>query len=423
MSRYFKIDNIQNLSLEGGGIAGIAYAGMLKVLEEKGILANIKRVGGTSAGSIAAILLCVGYSPKQIEAELKGMDFASFKDSSFGIIRNIYRVLHRYGLYKGEVFNTWLKQKIEEKTGNADITFCGLNRLRQQEIKEKGETRLKQPFLVASDLTSQTVIIFSHEHSCQYRHKPLWFGVRASMSIPGFFSAIKTSLKHWLVDGGLILNDPQIIFDDLKYFSCAHDRQNLSVTSTRSPMRQLCRNAGFNHYRHNPETLAVRLETTEEIERKSLDSQTIRQKISSVISYVLSLLHTAQSTQTFNYLNSHNPERTIEINRQEVRATDFNITPEMTSQLLESGKEATELFLHKHSLAQSNQASEHFTPEIQHRTAPLVPKYGLSRSASISIETGIHDDKNDSSFSPETISSQSASSLGQKSGSRYSSAA
>jgi NTE family protein len=38
-----------NLVLEGGGVKGIAYVGALQVLEEKGILSKIQRVGGTSA--------------------------------------------------------------------------------------------------------------------------------------------------------------------------------------------------------------------------------------------------------------------------------------------------------------------------------------------------------------------------------------
>ncbi len=42
----------KNLVLEGGGIRGLAYPGALKVLEEKGIIKNIERVAGTSAGAL-----------------------------------------------------------------------------------------------------------------------------------------------------------------------------------------------------------------------------------------------------------------------------------------------------------------------------------------------------------------------------------
>ena len=50
----------RNLVMEGGGIRGIAYGGALAELEQRGVLAGIRRVGGTSAGAIQAALLAVG---------------------------------------------------------------------------------------------------------------------------------------------------------------------------------------------------------------------------------------------------------------------------------------------------------------------------------------------------------------------------
>lgn len=52
----------RNLVLESGGVKGIAYVGALAILEEKGILPQITRVGETSAGAINAVLLGVGYT-------------------------------------------------------------------------------------------------------------------------------------------------------------------------------------------------------------------------------------------------------------------------------------------------------------------------------------------------------------------------
>lgn len=47
----------RNLVLEGGGIRGIAYGGALLELEQRDVLAGLRRVGGTSAGAIQAALL------------------------------------------------------------------------------------------------------------------------------------------------------------------------------------------------------------------------------------------------------------------------------------------------------------------------------------------------------------------------------
>ena len=56
-------DNIDNLVFEGGGIKGIAYLGVLKELKKARngtFLQNIKRYGGTSAGSMTALYLALG---------------------------------------------------------------------------------------------------------------------------------------------------------------------------------------------------------------------------------------------------------------------------------------------------------------------------------------------------------------------------
>ena len=43
--------NYKNLVLEGGGVRGLAYAGVFSVLEQKGIIQQIEKVGGSSGGS------------------------------------------------------------------------------------------------------------------------------------------------------------------------------------------------------------------------------------------------------------------------------------------------------------------------------------------------------------------------------------
>ena len=53
---------IENLVFKGGGVLGIAYAGAIHALEDKGLLDNINSVAGTSAGSMVAIILCLRYN-------------------------------------------------------------------------------------------------------------------------------------------------------------------------------------------------------------------------------------------------------------------------------------------------------------------------------------------------------------------------
>ena len=52
------------LALSGGGIRGVAHAGVLKALEENDIKIDV--IGGTSSGSIISALYAMGYSPYYI---------------------------------------------------------------------------------------------------------------------------------------------------------------------------------------------------------------------------------------------------------------------------------------------------------------------------------------------------------------------
>ena len=52
------------LVLSGGGARGFAHLGVLQALNEAGIFPDV--VSGTSAGALAGVLYCDGYSPKEI---------------------------------------------------------------------------------------------------------------------------------------------------------------------------------------------------------------------------------------------------------------------------------------------------------------------------------------------------------------------
>ena len=52
------------IALAGGGIRGIAHAGVLKALEDNRI--KVEAIAGTSAGSIVATLYAMGYKPYYI---------------------------------------------------------------------------------------------------------------------------------------------------------------------------------------------------------------------------------------------------------------------------------------------------------------------------------------------------------------------
>lgn len=56
----------RNLVMEDGGIRSITYGGTLLELEQRGVLRDLMRVGGTSVGAILAAPLAVSYSAQEI---------------------------------------------------------------------------------------------------------------------------------------------------------------------------------------------------------------------------------------------------------------------------------------------------------------------------------------------------------------------
>jgi NTE family protein len=97
----------RNLVFEGGGVKGLAYVGALQVFQQKGILPNITRVGGTSAGAICALLVGLNLPIDEISSIFLNLDFKKFLDGSWGVVRDTDRLINEFGWYKGDFFRAW----------------------------------------------------------------------------------------------------------------------------------------------------------------------------------------------------------------------------------------------------------------------------------------------------------------------------
>jgi NTE family protein len=169
--------HFRNLVFEGGGVKGIAYVGALDVLERKGILPDIVRVGGTSAGAINAALVGLGYTPSEMKSILAALDFKEFLDDSWGIVRDGKRLLKQFGWYKGDTFRRWIADIVGERLGDSEATFHDL----QTQKRVKG---CRDLYFVGTNLSTGFAEVFSHEHTPAVR---IADAVRISMSIPLFF--------------------------------------------------------------------------------------------------------------------------------------------------------------------------------------------------------------------------------------------
>ena len=76
------LHNIENLVFQGGGVKGVAYVGVLEELETQNpdFLPKIKKIAGTSAGSMLALYLGLNMEVSEIKKLICDEDFFNFLD-------------------------------------------------------------------------------------------------------------------------------------------------------------------------------------------------------------------------------------------------------------------------------------------------------------------------------------------------------
>src|SRR5438876_291701 len=111
---------IKNIAIKGAGCGIGTYIGAMLPLEQKGVLKNIEKVAGTSAGSIIACLLSLKYTAKEMFDIYEQLDFSKFED---GNLIDKVKVLDRYGIYRGDYFLEFIKDKILRKGLKETATF------------------------------------------------------------------------------------------------------------------------------------------------------------------------------------------------------------------------------------------------------------------------------------------------------------
>ena len=187
------------LALSGGGIRGIAHAGVLKALEENNIKVDI--IGGTSSGSLVASLYAMGYSPyyiyilfKRYAKDLVNQNSVSTITSLKGFMTN--KKTEFSGFYSGEEI---------EKGFNEVALRKGIKRI----------SDIKMPISIpAVDVQNSKEYIFTNKIPENVDDKTKYItdisigkAIRASSSFPVVFNPCEYG-KHKFLDGGILDNIP-----------------------------------------------------------------------------------------------------------------------------------------------------------------------------------------------------------------------
>jgi NTE family protein len=219
MSRYV------NLIFQGGGVKGLSYAGALSRMPE-GI--DIRVVGGSSAGAIAAALIACGHDPRNLKAILETLDIvallgkeakplldelrelaakiAALADRSTekgvplikiahfilwnqrSLKRQFQKLARSWGLFSSDALERWLAKKTDKRKFS-DIVTHDLR-------------------IVASNVSTGAHRIYSKgETRNDYIHE----AATASAMIPFFFEPRRDG--GVLVDGGMLSNFPLFLFE------------------------------------------------------------------------------------------------------------------------------------------------------------------------------------------------------------------
>lgn len=308
---------IKNLVFEGGGVRGVTYGGVIKALAEELDFTQIQRVGGSSAGAIAALFLALDYKPHEIQDTLLTLNFKEFLDDDFGFIRDTKRLLTEFGWYKGQKILDWLGEVIKKKTGNADTTFDEL-----KHMSDRKNYPFRSLYIVGCNINTGNAEVFSHE--TKHKHLPIRLATRITASVPIFFQPVLLNDAYY-VDGGVLRNYPITLFDDWKY--------NANIPKTYI--------LPFNF-----ETLGFRLDTREEIQRfLNPDIPNRFLKVNNFVQYAQSLITLISNTQNEEHLHSFDQNRTVYCDTLNVTSTNFRISVSKRIELINSGYLATKAYL------------------------------------------------------------------------------
>ena len=187
------------IALSGGGIRGIAHAGVLDALEKNNIKIDI--IGGTSCGAIIASLYAMGYSPYHIYILFKRYAKKIAKMNSAPILSGIKNII-----WNKKISITGLRNgKNIEEIYNEYATRKGIKYISQ----------IKMPIVIPTvDITESKEYIFTNNIPQNATNKNQYItdisvgkAIRASSSFPAFFSPCRVE-KHAFMDGGAMDNIP-----------------------------------------------------------------------------------------------------------------------------------------------------------------------------------------------------------------------
>lgn len=304
-----------NAVFEGGGVKAVAFVGAIKAAEEHGV--RFHQIAGTSSGAIVSALLAAGYSADELIKLIEQTPFTDFLPRSWlhriPAVGPAIRLMVKKGMYSGQKLERWVEEKLAQKG------------IRTFDQLPSGKLRI-----IASDISQGRLLVLP-DGIASYGIDPAKLSiaraVRMSTSIPYFFDPVvlrkppRTRRKGesfaeqfiYIVDGGLLSNFPLWIYDE----------ENAKI-----PDDEQIPTLGFHL-----------------IGKKRGEPRVIR----GPLTMFQALFATMMEAHDERYIEEQYRFRTIKIPTLDVKTTDFDIKPEKSKELFESGYRAACAYFQKWS--------------------------------------------------------------------------
>ncbi|MBP6472251.1 MAG: patatin-like phospholipase family protein [Chloroflexi bacterium] len=299
----------KNLIFQGGGIKSFAYHGLIAGLEEAGILSQIERVGGTSAGAMIAAVLSFRLSAADSLAVFRSLDYSKIPGLKTNVrmpsrlinanlgrdlaqnVDALNRLMRHYGWYDTEYAYDWLQNTIANQLGNKEATFA--------DFQAHG---CRDLHVVVTNISQHRLEVFS---AATTPDTAVCDALLLSQSIPLFFAAPQYDGRSlgqgdFYGDGGILSNYPIHLFDGPQY-------------AANNPLY----GNGINW-----ETLGCRLCTPPDCPNAG------RRPITNIATYLSNLFETWMESQVA--MHERRPmdrRRTIDVSDCCVSTTDFHVQP------------------------------------------------------------------------------------------------
>jgi len=284
----------QCISFSGGGARSIGHMGVLIRLMEEDILSDVRAWYGTSGGSMAAILGALGVSVGWLRSCAEYFDTHPMLDIQEDLVAHFMTEWgvdygNKYVEYMGRFLNTW-------EPGFSEWTFAQLSAARPGILLG----------IPAVNLSTGEYVLFS---STTHPHMKIFDAVRATSSIPMFFTPWKDDKGHLYCDGALKEQYP---------WACI-PKEKRSTT-----LMIACHENQIGVYTHAP--------------------------ISTFTDYISRIMYIARHNH-----QQDAPEHTIVINDTRIDILDFFQRKEERLCLIQSGIDAVAAWVMQHSLAENSE--------------------------------------------------------------------